>query len=286
MATDARPAAPQGHSVLFYDRDSDLVAQLAQFSAEGIARGEQVLVFATAEHRSALDEVLVQYRLDPAQARHSGDYRSFDAAETLAEVLAGGQPGPAQFDRIVGGLLNACTGTGRPVRVFGEMVALLCAADRVESALALESLWNRLGQRRPFSLLCAYPQRCLDQGTLFRAGELCRQHGEVMPPRSYTAPAAPNPLVSGPAMPPRSSVFVPVPAVEHAASPFRVAVYASEARLRITVEDVAPEPATLRRAGPHDFNGRGISIVAQLASSWGCEPVPGGGKVVWAELAA
>lgn len=54
--------------------------------------------------------------------------------------------------------------------------------------------------------------------------------------------------------------------------------------LRIEASDGgegAPDP---RAAGLHDENGRGLLIVSALADAWGVEPLPAGGKVVWAEL--
>lgn len=40
-----------------------------------------------------------------------------------------------------------------------------------------------------------------------------------------------------------------------------------------------------RRADPADEAGRGISIVATIATSWGSRRTPGGGKAVWCEFA-
>ncbi|WUD77358.1 SpoIIE family protein phosphatase [Streptomyces sp. NBC_00510] len=39
-----------------------------------------------------------------------------------------------------------------------------------------------------------------------------------------------------------------------------------------------------RRARSLDDHGRGLYLVAQLSRRWGCRPVSGGGKVVWAEM--
>lgn len=44
-----------------------------------------------------------------------------------------------------------------PVRIFGEMVAVLWAEGKTRTAIRLEELWDELATRHAFSLLCAYP---------------------------------------------------------------------------------------------------------------------------------
>jgi anti-sigma regulatory factor (Ser/Thr protein kinase) len=39
-----------------------------------------------------------------------------------------------------------------------------------------------------------------------------------------------------------------------------------------------------RQPGPTDENGRGLQLIETIASSWGVEPLPGKGKVVWVTL--
>ncbi|WBP86908.1 ATP-binding protein [Kitasatospora cathayae] len=57
--------------------------------------------------------------------------------------------------------------------------------------------------------------------------------------------------------------------------------------LRIEVSDANPELPTLRHATPDDESGRGLELVAALATSWGAHPRGEGyiGKTAWCELA-
>ncbi|MEU9043536.1 MULTISPECIES: ATP-binding protein [unclassified Kitasatospora] len=57
--------------------------------------------------------------------------------------------------------------------------------------------------------------------------------------------------------------------------------------LRIEVSDANPELPTLRHATPEDESGRGLELVAALATSWGAHPRGEGyiGKTTWCELA-
>jgi anti-sigma regulatory factor (Ser/Thr protein kinase) len=54
-------------------------------------------------------------------------------------------------------------------------------------------------------------------------------------------------------------------------------------RLRIAVHDASPVTVTVQNPQPGELaeDGRGLVLVAALASSWGCHPIPGG-KAVYA----
>jgi CheY-like chemotaxis protein/anti-sigma regulatory factor (Ser/Thr protein kinase) len=74
-------------------------------------------------------------------------------------------------------------------------------------------------------------------------------------------------------------------ALTHADSSYRVRIAASQAALRIEVDDDGvgtPEPQPLTMTEEH---GRGLHLVGALAASWGMESASSGGKRVWAELA-
>jgi len=80
-------------------------------------------------------------------------------------------------------------GSGHPgVRIFGEMVDLLCARDNHSSALDMEMLWNdRFASRAGLSAFCAYSIERFDGGPhAARLLQLCRQHTHVMPTEVFT----------------------------------------------------------------------------------------------------
>jgi anti-sigma regulatory factor (Ser/Thr protein kinase) len=67
----------------------------------------------------------------------------------------------------------------------------------------------------------------------------------------------------------------------HARSPRTCRLLVDEDRFRIEVNDSSPVPARIRR--PDTTGGRGLLLVAQLATRWGTDCCDGG-KTVWAEL--
>ncbi|MFV8130537.1 ATP-binding SpoIIE family protein phosphatase [Streptomyces syringium] len=73
--------------------------------------------------------------------------------------------------------------------------------------------------------------------------------------------------------------------LQHGTPPMRLRMRRTDRRLIIEVTDGDDHLPRRRRAEPADEAGRGISIVATIASSWGSRRTPGGGKAVWCEFA-
>ena len=82
----------------------------------------------------------------------------------------------------IGGVIRDAGRTGRPVRAYGEMVALLWDAGDVLAAIDLETLWNELSGELPFSLYCAYHSESVAAQEHAEAlHEVCRLHSAVVP---------------------------------------------------------------------------------------------------------
>ncbi|MFF3618246.1 SpoIIE family protein phosphatase [Streptomyces sp. NPDC002467] len=73
--------------------------------------------------------------------------------------------------------------------------------------------------------------------------------------------------------------------LQHGTPPMRLRLRRTDRRLIIEVTDGDDHLPRRRRAEPADETGRGISIVATIASAWGSRRTPGGGKAVWCEFA-
>lgn len=309
-----RPVRPHEHPVAFYDSDAELVTLLADHVATGLRLGESVVLVATPAHLAALEQVLAQRGLLVA-ALPPEQYLALDAAGTLAGLLVDGHPDRQRFRDVLLPLLDARTAAGRPVRAFGEMVALLWDRGESEAALELEALWNELGQDRSFLLLCAYGTSAL-AGSLAAVAGVCRSHSQLLAPGSYRSGVV---MLGRPAEHGRCETFVPLPeaipvarrfvtctlrawcrddllpdvqlvvtelatnAVVHALSPFQVAVTHAGSTVRIAVADVGEAQPVPGTAAADAIGGRGLALVHSLASRWGVD-AGGVGKVVWAEF--
>jgi anti-sigma regulatory factor (Ser/Thr protein kinase) len=313
-----------GHAVHFYGTDDQLAVSVSAYLAEGIQAGGAAIVVATAPHREAFEAALAEAGVDVARERDAGRLLVAGAAETLGRFLGGDGLDRARFESVISRLVQRAGAGGRPVRIYGEMVAVLWDAGHVALALELETLWNELGARLPFTLLCGYPaQVTSDPGTADAVREVRRLHSEVIATASGSGTdsrgGAADAGGAGPVTRTRSFTFMldsvraarhfaagllgqgpgealandaaivvtelAANAVLHARSGFTLTISRSAAAVTIAVKDDRPL-APGSDGMPFEIKaGHGLSVVAQLASRWAVERRPDG-KVVWAEVPA
>lgn len=173
------------HAVQIYADLDELADSVATYLARGFEVGEPAVVLATADHAERFLEQLAALGWDERRIEREACLHIEDADATLAAIMQGGKsPSRPVFEQIVGGLLDdaAKRAPGREVCAFGEMVDLLCERGESKAAAELEELWNDLGRRRRFSLLCGYRLDVFDRasqvGTL---PDICRAHSHVLP---------------------------------------------------------------------------------------------------------
>jgi len=176
------------HFVQFYEVDAFLLDAVKDFIGATLRAADAAVVIATPAHHSGLEGRLRADGLDLDMARADGRYVALDAAETLACIMVDGAPEPQRFTGVVGSAIARAAESGRRVRAFGEMVALLAAAGSYAAAVRLEELWNDLRAQHPFALFCAYPLESLDgEAGAAVLGDVCAAHARVIPAESYTA---------------------------------------------------------------------------------------------------
>jgi PAS domain S-box-containing protein len=190
---DWRELSHSEHFVQFYETDQALLSSLSNFVAIGLDADQACIIVATAAHREGLEAQLRADGYDITAARSRGQYVELDAAETLAIIAVDGKVDPDRFNEVVGGQVRRSLQQQKGVRAFGEMVALLWAAQNYEAAIGLERLWNKLLAKTEFPLLCAYPIEIFGGEELARPlMELCGEHSRVIPTESYTALSTPE----------------------------------------------------------------------------------------------
>lgn len=294
--------APGEHVVQFYGQESDLARAVGRYLARAVRADEVAVVIATPQHRDAFQAELAAAGLDVAEAELAGTLNWLDAAQTLARFMPEGRLDPELFQNVIGGLLRRLAGSGRDIRAYGEMVALLWDAGDVGGALELEKLWNGLARELRFSLWCAYHGHSLELHE--RADELhevCHLHTAVVDEATADfAAGADAPLAARRFV---ASVLDRHPyagrvrgedvrlvaselatnAVIHAGTPFSLSVACQGPTMRISVRDWNESPPIVRNPGPTARSGRGLRIVGAVADNWGVDADPDG-KTVWAEL--
>ena len=153
-------AEPGEHVVQLYGNDDQLLTKnVSRYLAEGLRRGDGLVVIATPEHTRGIVGHLVEGNSRAAlDAVSEGRLVLLDAAETLERMLLDGHLDEALFRSVVGeevAAVRARAATGC-TRAFGEMVSLLWEAGRHRDAARLENLWNHLLPDSGCSLYCAY----------------------------------------------------------------------------------------------------------------------------------
>jgi DcmR-like sensory protein len=302
------------HVVQFYGHDGELAERVSDYLRGALDGGGMAIVIATPEHRDAFEARLARAGVDLAAARDAGTYVILDAGETLREILVGGCLDRAAFDRVIGALIRQAAAAGRPVRAYGELVALLWDDGLVNAAAQLEGLWDELSRQLPFSLFCGYRADSVTR-EIDAFAEVCRLHHAIVGP----GPKSPKAMAAGGGVPgavrtypfsreaPASARHFAVAilrewgiadiaddaalvvtelaanAILHARSGFTLILSARGDLLRISVRDASPLPAEGRDAlMPIPLHGLGA--VDALAKQWGVESLGKAGKTVWVDL--
>jgi hypothetical protein len=146
------------HDLLFYASDEDLADQAGEHLL-GTGDAGTAIVIATPEHRRLITDRLARAGIDvPARSSHGG-LITLDASATMACFMLDGWPDPAAFWQTLRPPLRRALARPGPVRMVGEMVAMLWGNGQRAAAVDLEALWTELARQYPFSLLCTYPAR-------------------------------------------------------------------------------------------------------------------------------
>ena len=172
--------SPCEHVVQVYHEDGAFLDCLTGFVAGGIKAGDAVVVIATSAHLVALEVLLIERRVNLAEARSGDRYIPLSAEEILSRFMVEGWPDEERFLTEIMQVVNQARRGGRRVRAFGEMVALLWEQGRHEATFRLEHLWHELCRKEAFSLFCAYPRIGFTKDPEKSMKEICEAHSRVM----------------------------------------------------------------------------------------------------------
>ena len=172
------------HEVGFYPEDRDFLDHVTRFIAAALKAGNAAIVVATESHRESLLSQLQAEGLDLGAAIEEGRYIPLDAADTLSMFMVNGVPDPVRFLELLGDLIvvgrEAGKGTNARVSVFGECVHLLWAEGKVEAAIQMEKLGNKLTQIHAVDILCGYSLGIMGSGMDSHTFErICAEHSAV-----------------------------------------------------------------------------------------------------------
>ncbi len=296
------------HEVVFYDDRCAIDARVAAYVRDGIRWGDVVALITTSATVTAVDADLRAHGHDPDELRRAGRLRCWDAEETLASLRTADAVDWAAVEAFAAGLASAAVATGRGLRLYGEMVALLWSLGCCDLAVSLERRWDELAARHDIDLLCAYPAGVtVTDGAADQVNAICELHtgigsehhpGVTVALRSYP----PDPrsvrdarhfvrdllgdehhgaLVDNAML---ITSELAANAVEHAGTVYAVQVERRPGRVAISARDGSPTSPIRKQPPPDTPDGRGINIVTALAAQVEIRPASPG-KVVRVTLA-
>jgi hypothetical protein len=303
---------PREHIAHFYASDDELIDQVSAYVIDALNSDETAMVVATRSHLAAFEAAFVHAGIDLERARSEERLITFDANEALHTIVVDDWPDPEAFAAELGGVVPRLLETGRPLRVYGEVVALLWHAGNVVAAIELESLWVDLCKRYSFGLYCAYPTNSVSftHNGADAVRQVCECHhsvtGAEVPvaalggaeaarvfPWDLVAVGASRRFVAEtlsawglPHVVDDACLVVSelaTNAVMHARSSFTVLLSWEARILCISVFDGSAAVPSVKHPTPTTISGRGLRLVAAIARRWGTDR-DGSGKLVWAEL--
>lgn len=172
---------PSEHMLHLYADQAQLLDLLVGFVAGGLAGGESVLLLATPGHLDAVAARLADRDIDLRGARRRDHYLTMDVDEALGRFMVDGWPDEHRFEAFVSQLVErASAGGQRPVRAFGELVAVLWERGQGDAMVRLEQLWDRLCRRLCLPLFCAYPRAGFGQDDATTLREVCAAHNRIL----------------------------------------------------------------------------------------------------------
>ena len=185
----AAPASAS-HIVQLYDSDPFLERAVAHFTAEGLQRGEAVLLTGTAAHLAGIRRELALAGVDAEAASRNGQLLPTDVEQALTKVAPGGRLDEAGFECALSDALGQAAGGGRfsGARWWGEITNTLHHRGFAAAGLAAEHLANAAAKRHGIAILCSFqcdkfsPGGYDDEGAL---KEMCCVHSHVIPAEDY-----------------------------------------------------------------------------------------------------
>ena len=151
-----RDMGPSGHACQVYAEPKELLTSLTAYVGGALWASEAAVVIASKPILDRLDDQLRQSGLDLGHFRGDDRYIALSAEGTLGRFMVNDWPDEQRFRQLIGAVLERARRGGRPVRAYGEMVAILWSQGAYQAAIRLEHLWNRLLEGNAFRLLCGY----------------------------------------------------------------------------------------------------------------------------------
>jgi hypothetical protein len=172
--------APTDHILQIYEDEKILLDTLEGFAGSGILAGDSVIIIATSEHLAELKNRLISQHFDVDSLILTRQYVPLNASDLLSAFMVQDWPHDKKFNTAVKALFSDVSQSGRPIRAFGEMVALLWCEGLKGATVHLEHLWNNFREKNQFCLFCAYPATAFEGEPEESVTGICCAHTKII----------------------------------------------------------------------------------------------------------
>lgn len=181
---------PDGHIVQLY-QDSDFYSEaISHFAAEGLVRGESIILVATQDNWSRISPRLQSKGFDVPDLFDRGQLTLLDANATLPKFMSGGMPDGTIFKPLARETIQKarCGGRYPAVRWWGEMVNVLYVEGNGTASNRLEEFFDQVAHEETIAIFCSFQMDKYDPQIYDEAlGNVCRTHSHLIPTADYSA---------------------------------------------------------------------------------------------------
>jgi DcmR-like sensory protein len=175
---------PDGHIVQLYQDDEFYGEAIAHFAAEGLAKGESIILVATAPHWVNISGRLASRGFSVQELFGRGQLTLLDADGTLPKFIVNNMPDAGIFKGLARATIEKARAGGKfpRVRWWGEMVNVLYVNGNGRGSTRLEELFGEVGREESVPVFCSFLMDKFDpkiyDGPL---GDVCRTHAHLIP---------------------------------------------------------------------------------------------------------
>lgn len=181
---------PDAHIVQLYQDDEFFGEAISHFAAEGLVRGESIILVATLPHWKIISERLLRKGFNLEELQRRDQLTVLDADHSLPKLLDDNMPHAATFKEIAQKTIERARGGGKYPRVrwWGEMVNLLYLHGNRQGSIRMEELVNEVAHEEQVAFFCSFFMDKFD-ASIYRGplGDVCRTHTNLIPAENERA---------------------------------------------------------------------------------------------------
>jgi hypothetical protein len=177
-----------GHIVQLYQDDDFYGEAISHFAAEGLIRGESIILVATAPHWKNISARLQGKGFDTEALFRQGQLTLLDADATLPKFMAGNRPDGGIFKPLAKQVIAQARAGGKfpRVRWWGEMVNVLYVDGNRRGSNELEQFFDEVAHEESIAIFCSFLMDKFDPDIYDEVfGNVCRTHSHVIPANDY-----------------------------------------------------------------------------------------------------